>query len=171
MGALETLQGGSAPHIPFKEVGDRVKGEILAITERQDSDYDDPAKLKWWNRDDGPDRGNPADRPKMIVVFTLQTEIRDSEEDDGIRTVWARGNCFSAVSGAIRKVLGAKYTEKQLIGGTLKVIHDRLGEKKPRMNAPKLFSAAFERPPVATTDEAQDGETETAKADAAKMDW
>lgn len=146
MGAIDTLLAGTAPAFKFSKPGDSVVGEVLGISEQQDSDYDDPKLLKWWNRDDGPDRGNPADRPKMILVFTLQTTLTDgSGEDDGIRSIWARGHCITAIRAALRKTLGARYTEDELIGGDLWVCHSALGTPKPRMHPPKLFEAKFRR--------------------------
>lgn len=154
MGAMDTMMSGGAPGFTFEKVGAAVSGVVVEVDERQDHVFGEPNKLKWWNRDPGPATGNPADRPVMIPIFTIQTDIRDSEEDDGLRSVWARGNCFSAIKAAIRGAFpgGKKVSDDDVIGGTLKVQFHAVGEPpKKGLQPPKLFRAKFERRAVIDT--------------------
>jgi len=150
---MDTMMSGGAPGFTFDKVGAEISGVVVELDERQDHVFGEPNKLKWWNRDPGPDTGNKADRPLMIPIFTLQTDVRDSDEDDGLRSVWARGNCFSAIRAAIRGAFGnGKITDEMVIGGTLKVQFHSLGEPpKKGLQAPKLFRAKFTKRAVMDT--------------------
>jgi hypothetical protein len=154
MGALDTLMSGGSPSFTFEKVGDSIAGEVVDIDERQDHVYGEPTKLLWWNRDPGPDTGNKADRPKMIPIFVLQTTLKDSDEDDGRRSIWCRQNCFSAVQAAIRSAFPGvkKLEDKQVLGGTLKVQFHSFGEKpKNGFQPAKLFRAKFDRKAIVET--------------------
>src|SRR5687767_9902503 len=120
---MDTMMSGGAAGFKFAKPGDKIAGVVVEIDQRQDHVFGEPNKLKWWNRDPGPATGARDDRPVMVPVFTLQTEIRDSDEDDGLRAVWARGNAFSAIRDAIRKAFpGQKPKDSDVVGGTLKVL-------------------------------------------------
>lgn len=148
MSVVDTIMTGGAPSFKFEKVGDEITGEIVEVGERQDQVFGDETgtQLKWWNRGPGPATGSREDRPVMIPIFTLQTDLRDSEEDDGLRSIWARGNCFSAIRTAL--VLAYKGRKKpqddDLIGGTLKIRHHKKGEAKKGFQPAKLFVAKFE---------------------------
>lgn len=159
MSVMETLLAGSAPAFKFEKVGDEIAGVLVELDMRQDSKYlaEDPSQaLKWWNRPEGPDRNDPKDRPVMIPIFTLQTDIRDSEEDDGLRTIWARGHMIIAIRAAIKAAYGStKPNDAAVVGGVLRVKHHDLGPKKPKLNQAKLFRAKFEKKQVTAAMEQQ----------------
>lgn len=135
------LSSGGAPSAKFASIGDTVKGTILSIEKVQQRDLD--GKTKFW------DDGNPM----WQHVFTLQTDERDDsiEDDDGKRRLFVKGatkpeskSLKAAVTAAMQKA-GAK--PGMLIGGKLAVRYDGDGESVKRgFNAPKQFSAKFEKP-------------------------
>lgn len=70
------------------QVGDTVTGTILDSEVRQSRDFDDN-KLEFW--DDG--------SPRLQLVINIQTDIRDDEDDEGIRSIYVKWH------GASRKAL------------------------------------------------------------------
>jgi len=70
------LMGQGAKSFPFDKVGDQVTGEIVDASKQQQTNMEDGKPAFW---DDG--------NPKMMVVVTLQTDLKDDEDDDGKRTV------------------------------------------------------------------------------------
>jgi hypothetical protein len=153
MGVMDTMMSGTAPGFTFERPGDTIEGVVVELDARQDHVFNEPTKLKWWNRDPGPATGSPDDRPIMIPIFVLETSLRDSDEDDGRRSVWARQNAFTAIRQAIRGAFGSKKpTDDDVIGGTLKVRFDSVGEPtKKGFQGPKLFRAKFTKKSVLDT--------------------
>lgn len=135
MGVTDTM-GGGAPGISWEKVGQQVEGEVLAIDQKQDTDFTTKAPVFW-----------PDGRPKMVPIFTIQTSIRDSDEDDGIRAIWARAGIFTAIRKALQEAFKpGKPSDEAVIGGHLKV---RFNATEPAKGSPrKLFIAKFTRPVV-----------------------
>lgn len=133
---------------PFDNIDDAVEGEIISCALRQQTDLDDGTPLTF---NDG--------TPRMQLVVTLQTKLHESDEDDGIRTVYAKGGRYDVDSGsgtsmrdaiaeAVRTA-GAKTLEE---GGTLVVVHTGLGKKRNKgYNAPKLYTAGYRAPKAAVS--------------------
>lgn len=76
--SLDELGGGgkSWQH----DVGDKIDGTIVSIKRVQQTDFTSGEPLTWSNGD-----------PRMQTVVELQTDLRDSDDDDGIRTLWLKG--------------------------------------------------------------------------------
>lgn len=98
----------------------------------QQTDYDSGALLTW-----------PDGNPRMQVLVTLQTQLREDPEDNGIRTLVVKQS--TGLQAAIRdavKATGAKGLE---VGGTLTVT--LTGEQPSSKGNPiKVFSAQYQRP-------------------------
>lgn len=180
MGVISEMGSGGAPGFKFEKVGASIVGRVISIETQQDHLFQKPEKLLWWNRDPGPATNPPssADRPKMVFVFTVATELNDgTEEDNGERAIWCRGNLHTAVREAIEEGVGKRtkdMSDDDVIGGTLKIQHYALG-KATKGNPPKLFRAKFEPPAVVSS--MDDDATETASPSepdgrpAPPMDW
>jgi len=138
------LSGGGGKAAKFDSMGDMVKGTVIDCSLSQQTSMDDNKPLFWDNGD-----------PRMQLVIKLQTEDRDEsiEDDDGIRTLYAKGGNFEVAEGQGKamknaiadavKASNAKLRE----GGTLKVAYTGEGKKTNRgYSAPKLFTAKYEGP-------------------------
>lgn len=129
----------------FDNVGDFIKGRIISADPRQQTDVETGEKLTW---SDG--------SPRMQWVIQLATENRDAgdPDDDGVRTIYAKGGNFTPASGegksmqsAIRDAVAAANAKVLAEGGTLTVKHSGLGEKKNKAySAPKLYVARYVAP-------------------------
>lgn len=137
------LQGGEGTPFPFENVGDTVAGTVKSFDMRQQTDFDS-GKPSFW--DDG--------KPKMMLVIYLQTDLQTEEQDDGVRTLFARGGNHQVASGkgtamtvAIRDAMkraGAMDFEE---GAKLTVQHSGLAVPKGRFQPAKLYTATYQ-PPV-----------------------
>lgn len=132
--ADQFLMGGGVKSAKFANIGDGISGTISEYPEvRQQTDLK-TGKLKTW--DDG--------RPKMQLVVTLQTTLRDDAEDDGLRRIYVKGKSLTdVVRDAVRKA-GAQGLE---VGGQLRVQYVGDGEAANRsLDPPKLYAAEYARP-------------------------
>lgn len=130
----DELLNSGAPAVKFKEIGDTVKGVVIKKETVQQRDYES-GQLKTW------DDGNPA----WQVVFTLQTDYHDDENDDGERRLFAKspGGILTAIRAAQKKA-GGKTIE---IGGTLVVRFVSVGTPPKRnLQPPKEFVAKYTPP-------------------------
>lgn len=130
----DLFSGGGAPAASFSEIGDSITGVILNAEARQQTDFDSGEALTW---DDG--------KPRMEVVITLSTKLRDPEieDDEGERRLFCRGQMLTAMRGAVKKAKD----KKPRIGGRLTVTFSDEGEQKKRgFNKPKLFTVTYEPP-------------------------
>ena len=133
------LLGGGGKSASFETIGDTITGTILSADVKQQTDIKD-GSLKTW------DNGDPI----MQLVVSLQTSLRDDEDDDGARAVYVKGSkkagsrsLHDAVAQAVR-ASGAKGLE---VGGTLTVTHDGTEASKTRgYNDRKLYSAQYVAP-------------------------
>ena len=139
----------------FDSLGDTISGVIVSADSRPQTDIETGETVTWA---DG--------TPRMQWVIVLATDLRDPAipDDDGNRTLYAKGGKFSAATGegtsmmeAIRAAAhaaGAKTLEE---GGTLTVKHSGLGEKKNKAySAPKLYKARYEAPAKGALDVSAD---------------
>lgn len=126
------MGGGGAPSAKFPIPGTVLSGRITERpTVEQQRDIKDGSK-KFWND------GNPM----MQLVVTVQTDERDpqSEEDDGRRRLFVKGQLKNAIADAVR-TSGARGLE---VGGTLTVTYTHDGVVTQRgFNAPKQYTAQY----------------------------
>ncbi len=124
--------GGGSKTFPFDTVGDEVTGRILSIEQRQQTDMQSGEPAIW---KDG--------KPKMMFTISLQTKIREDEDDDGVRTINVRWKSQEAVQKAV-KMAGAKKPE---IGGilTMKFTGEGVPSQKG-FSKPKFWSAQYVPP-------------------------
>lgn len=140
------LFGGGGKAAKFEAVGDAVEGTITDVRLTQQTSMEDNSPLTWA---DG--------SPRMQLVVTLQTELSEGENDDGVRKVFAKGGNYEVASGVGKSLKDAiadamKKAEVKEIkeGGTLKVAYTGEGKKTNRgYSAPKLYRASY-KPPVQT---------------------
>src|SRR5215510_4915631 len=140
----EFLMGSGGKSFPFDSIGDRVSGVIVDLKKRQQTDLESGEPQFWANGD-----------PKMMLVVTLQTQLSDSDDDEGLRNVYLRGGNFTPVKGkgtssliavkeAVRKS-GA--TDGIQIGGYLALEYSGEAKASNRAyNAPKLYTSEYEVP-------------------------
>ncbi|UXE04777.1 hypothetical protein QEH44_gp41 [Arthrobacter phage Shambre1] len=132
----------------LKNIGDQVSGFITDISEpRQATKFNAnpqaPRVLDFWESSDG-----GAPRPKMEVILTLQTELREDGDDDGKRKVvvpvfYKDGSMMSAIQTAC---FGTGATDLE-IGAWLGIRftgHDP--DSQNPQNPRKLYEAAYKRP-------------------------
>lgn len=140
------LQGGGGKAAKFEELGDSVTGTITDARVTQQTSLEDNTPLTW---SDG--------SPRMQLVISLQTDLHDDSDDDGIRKVYAKGGKFEVASGsgssmkeaiadAVKRASdGGKASLAE--GGKLTVAFTGLGKKTNRAySAPKLYKAKYEPP-------------------------
>ena len=128
------LMGGGAASARFDQPGDTITGTISEAPEvRQQTDIATGEPVFW-----------PSGDPKMQLVVTLQTTLRDEGDDDGKRRIYVKGKSLTeAIREAVKKT-GARGLE---VGGTLTVTYTGDGTATQRgFNPPKLYSATYGRP-------------------------
>ena len=113
----------------FPTVGTTHKGTVVHVDGRQKNDIN----------------GNPeftkAGKPKPEAVITLDTDLHEDEEDDGIRKLYASGQMLYAIGEAIGKA-GVNFDN--MTGGTLAVKFDREKPSETRgFNPQKIYVAQF----------------------------
>lgn len=141
--AEQFLLGGAGKSAKFENIGATITGTISTPPEvKQQTDMTTGSPLTWDNGD-----------PRMQLVVTLQTTLRDDEDDDGLRKLYVKGSkdpssqsLHAAVAGAVTAA-GAKGLE---IGGTLTVTYVGDGVAKTRgFNPPKKYQATYKAPDAA----------------------
>jgi hypothetical protein len=136
VGDEDAFMGGGAKTFPFDTVGDEVTGRILSIEQRQQTDMQTKEPAFW---KDG--------KPKMMFTFTLQTKLREEEDDDGVRTINVRWKSQDAIKAAV-KASGAKKPE---VGGILTMKFTGEGVATERGFSKPKFWAAHYIPPDPST--------------------
>jgi diaminopimelate epimerase len=141
------LNGSNAKAFPFDNVGDTVSGVIIEMKKTQQTDMESGKPVYWDNGD-----------PKMMLRITLQTDLQDDDEDEGVRSVYLRGGNYTAASGkgtsslvavkdAVRRSGSADGIQP---GGKLTLQYSGNAAKTNRAyNAAKLYTAAYEAPSFA----------------------
>ncbi|UVD40925.1 hypothetical protein [Mycobacterium phage Kashi_VT1] len=132
--SYDFLGGGGVPSGKFGSPGDTVGGVIAVEPEqRQQTDYKTGDLLTW---KDG--------SPRMQLVVTVQTDLRDPEieDDDGKRRLFVKGEMRKAVQKAVIAA-GARGLD---VGGELHVTYTGDGDKKGNLDPPKLYSATYKKP-------------------------
>lgn len=135
------LGGNDGTSFPYDNHGDACTGSIVNVEEIQQTDLTTGALAFW-----------PDGKPKMQFRVTLQTELRDDVDDDGLRTVYLRGSrkpesqsSLGAVLAAVKATTGGSALEP---GGilTLRYIGDGVASTRG-YTAPKKYDATY-RPPA-----------------------
>jgi|SRR6188768_3828336 len=141
--ANDFLFSGGSKAAKFENMGDSVTGTITDVKVTQQTSLEDNTPLTWA---DG--------SPRMQLVVTIQTDLRDDGEDDGTRKLYAKGGKYEVASGSgtsLKEAIadavkrsGAKNIEE---GGALTVAFTGEGKKTNRAySAPKLWKAKYEAP-------------------------
>ena len=136
----EYLFGGGAKAFQFNTIGDICRGTVVKAEMRQQTSIEG-VPLNW---DDG--------RPRMQLVVELQTDEHVDDDDDGIRTLYAKGGRFEIAEGEGQSMRDAiadamkEQKEKSLDpGDELAVGFTGLGKAKRGYSAPKLYAASFRK--------------------------
>lgn len=124
----------------FENIGDRIEGVVLNADEKDQTDIE-TGQVKRWS--DG--------TPMKQWVIELQTDLRDTPDDDGKRTVWAKGGKFEPAQGdgqSLMEALRAAAAPNDILeGGHLIIQMTGFGKKKNiAYAAPKLFKAKYTAP-------------------------
>ncbi len=130
----EFLMSAGVASAKFEAIGDDVKGVIEATEIRSQTDIQTGEVLTW---NDG--------NPRKQIVITLQTTQYDSDEDDGMRRVYVKGQ----MQGALREAVKKAGEHGIGVGGKLAVKYIADGEQKTRgFNAPKVYQVWYQAPPA-----------------------
>lgn len=145
---MTVFEKQTSRYFKFQNIGDTIVGTLVDIAEpRQATKYNPdpnaPRVLDFWESSDG-----GAPRPKMEVVLTLQTELREDADDDGKRKVvipvfYKDGSPLSAIQAAMFPT-GANDLEMGAKLGLRFVGHDP--ESKNPQNPRKIYQGHYERP-------------------------
>lgn len=141
MQSIDLASGGSAS-FPFQNIGDSVTGKILNLEELQQTDLQTGEVKTFTNG-----------QPMMMYRVELQTNLRDGEMDDGVRSVYLKGSkkpeSQSSLAAVLQAVLTATGRAALTVGGTLTLRYTGDGVAKGRgFNAPKQYSAQYAAPSV-----------------------
>ena len=127
------LMGSGGRSATFPAIGTQYDGFITSYELRQQTDFKSGKPMTW---DDG--------NPRMQLVVTLRTELKDDDDDDGMRTLYIKGQMQKAVRDAVSKA-GAKGITHD---GRLFVRFISEGEAPGKgLNAPKNYIVKY-APPV-----------------------
>lgn len=134
------LFSGGAKSFPFENVGDTIKGEIVSADLRQQTSIE--GQLLTWT--DG--------SPRMQLVIVVHVPDLATDDDDGNRSIYAKGGRYDVASGsgqsmrdaiaeAVRDA-GAKSLDP---GDEIAVSFTGLGKAKRGQSAPKLYTAGYRK--------------------------
>jgi hypothetical protein len=128
--ANEFLMRGGTPAIKFPNVGSTMVGIITRPPKL--GDVTDPVtkEVKRW----------PSGDPQKQIIIELQTELRESDDDGGERTLWAKGLMMNAIRDAVR-ASGARGLQ---VGGVLQVTYYAEKPSDSAVKQPtKLYRATY----------------------------
>lgn len=141
--ANDFLMAEGGKSFPFEKLDDVVVGTVVSAVVAQQTDVESGEKLTWA---DG--------SPRKQLVITLQTDLHLTDDDDGIRMIYAKGgkhdvdqgegmSMKDALAAAVRAGSGSGIEP----GDKLAVAYTGIGVRKNRaFNPPKLYSAQWSRP-------------------------
>ena len=147
---VESFLSSGGKSAKFESMGDMIAGEITDVSVQDQRNMDSGQVMTW---DDG--------LPRKQMVISLQTDLREDDDDDGVRKVYVKGGNYTVDQGSgasgktalqqACKKAGVKIPEA---GGTLKVAFTGLGVKTNRgFSAPKLFTMSYQPPKIAASEE------------------
>ena len=134
------LFGGGGKSFPFENVGDICRGTVISAKVSQQTSIDNGEPLTW-----------PDGRPRMQLVVELQTDLHETDDDDGVRTIFAKGGRYEIASGegtsmrdAIADAVKTAKADGINPGDELAVGYTGIGKPTQRgYTAPKLYAASF----------------------------
>jgi hypothetical protein len=133
--------GGKA--FSFEKMDDIVIGEVITAEVRQQTDVETGERLTW---NDG--------SPRNQLVITLQTTLSNSDDDDGVRQIFAKGGKHDVAEGEGTSMKDAIAKAVRDGGGTglnpgdqLAVAWTGTGLRKNRAFNAKLYSASWKPAP------------------------
>lgn len=134
------LTGGGVTSFKFAKPGDTVSGRIARDPDlSQMRGFQSQKPLYWDGKNKVEyDTGKPCEQLRVI----LDTDLNESEGDDGERAIYLKGSSKKAVQNAL-KTSGAKGLH---VGGLLSMTFTGLGPRVDNLNPAKLFSATYEAP-------------------------
>lgn len=138
-GQLLKSGGGKAAFNKDSMPGTIVTGTVVDIKTRQKKEYGTGKPMF-------SQKGNP----KYEALITVQTNLRETPDDDGRRTIYI--NMWGVQQDAIRKACEAAKCEGPVEGDTFTATYVGLGQAQPGMSAPKLYEYRIDhKPPVSFT--------------------
>ena len=140
--ANDFLMQAGGKSFPFEKLNDVVIGDVISAEVRQQTDLDTNELLTW-----------PDGSPRNQLVITLQTTLKNSDDDDGVRSIFAKGGKYDVAEGEGQSMKDAIAKAVRDGGGTglnpgdhLAVAYTGNGVKKNRAySAPKLYSASWKK--------------------------
>lgn len=124
--------------------GTTITGTITSVTTMQVSDYVTGQKKTWDNGD-----------PMLQAIVTIQTTLKDNEEDNGIRAIYIKlwGQQNRALADAVRKTGRTRASEALTVGATFTATFT--GTAPSKMGSPtKLYEYTIQPPAVTQLDNA-----------------
>src|SRR6187431_140976 len=86
---LSEIGGGGKSWSP-ETIGDKISGVIRLVERRPQREFGTGKDLTW---DDG--------RPRLLTYVELETDIKEDDDDDGVRALYAKGGKnFEAAQGS-----------------------------------------------------------------------
>jgi len=141
--SLSDIGGGGKSWSP-ETIGDKIAGTIRLVERRPQREFGTGKDLMW---DDG--------RPRLLTYIELDTELRDDDEDDGVRALYAKGGKnFEAAQGtgtsmevAIAEAVRAAGEKAIEEGATLQVAFTGIAKPTTRgYQGANLFKAHYKAP-------------------------
>lgn len=130
------MGGGSSQSFQFINEGDSISGIIIEPPEKLQQTDIESGEPKFW----------PNGKPRWYYRIKLQTELRDNDEDDGIRSLSLSWHRLDAVRAAVREAKAPTL----VVGGKLWLRFDAFEDRKVakyKANPAKVgWSAKYKAP-------------------------
>jgi len=139
--------GGGAKAWSAENLGEKISGRIRLVERRQQRALDGGKPETW---DDG--------SPRMLTYIELETDLHDDDDDDGVRSLYAKGGrnheaaqgSGTSMEVAIAEAVKAAGCNSIDEGATLAVQHTGIAKVTVRGHNPaKLYRARY-TPPVSS---------------------
>lgn len=137
-----SLGGDSMPTAKFEKAGDKIRGKVIELTERQSTKLG-TTELDFW----------PDGKPKMYYRLVLQTTLKEEPNDDGRRAVALTGSRKSSeqssLSATLDAIARAGGTNEIAVGADYEL--EMVGSVAPKTvgyNPRKIFVATYALPPA-----------------------
>ena len=140
---LSEIGGGGKSWSP-ETIGETIKGVIRLVERRPQREFGTGKDLLW---DDG--------RPRLLTYIELETDIKDDDDDDGVRALYAKGGKnFEPAQGtgtsmevAIAEAVRAAGEKSIDEGATLAVQYTGIAKPTTRgYQGANLFKAQYKAP-------------------------
>lgn len=136
--------GGGAKAWSAENLGEKISGRIRLVERRQQRALDGGKPETW---DDG--------SPRMLTYIELETDLHDDDDDDGVRSLYAKGGrnheaaqgSGTSMEVAIAEAVKAAGCNSIDEGATLAVQHTGIAKVTVRGHNPaKLYRAQYKAP-------------------------